>query len=71
MDNREPEIGDIVIYFHSISEGGQGVPAIVTHVWSAQTVNLQIFTDSTEGVIFRTSIVKGTAGNTWNFRDDD
>jgi len=69
--DREPEIGDIVIYLHPMSEGGQGVPAIITHVWTAQAVNLQIFTDSIEGVIFRTSIMQGTTENKWNFRDDD
>lgn len=43
METREVQIGDLVLF---VLGNGDVRPAIVVNKWSAETVNLQVLTDS-------------------------
>jgi hypothetical protein len=69
-----PKIGDIVLF----SSDANGVridrPAVITHVWSEQTVNLFVFPDGTYDfndpiASTQTSVTRGTLLNQWRPRE--
>lgn len=67
-------IGRIV---HSVDSEGNERPAIITRVWSEETVNLQVFKEPSfdgmgQGSMPWTSVTyqKDKAANTWHWPDD-
>ena len=59
-----PTVGRVVHYH--CEDTGQINPAIITRVWSPETVNLQIFADSA-GMVFRSSVVQGDEKGQWQW----
>jgi len=75
QEAQRPSVGRIVHYV--LPDGpsaGAHRPAIIVRVWSAQCVQLQVFTDGSNdgpgyksGLVWRTSVLLGLDENTWHW----
>jgi len=73
-----PQLGDIVLYRWTAQElrlwrpvnadFPEQSPAIVTHLWPNNVVNLTVFADTTGGVSRLTKILEGTMPGQWSAR---
>lgn len=63
-----PTVGRIVNFYPSDIDnearynGAEVLPAIIVRVWSEETVNLKVLTDSDKGDLWRTSVTKRPEG---------
>ncbi len=64
-----PTVGRIVHYHANRERKGQPYPAIITHVWSRDCVNLKVLTDGSFPVEYctPTSVLLGTGDGQWSW----
>lgn len=67
MNTIEPTIGRIV-WFNPTSTDDE-LPAIITHVWSNDCINIQVFSNNLNGSYLQTSVMydDDTNGRTWRW----
>ena len=59
-----PEIGDICLFTYA---EGQVLPAIIVAINEDKTINLQVFTNNSNGVTFCDSRPQGKEVGSWHF----